>query len=130
MRSVLSIGLMTICLAVPVSAQETRPADELAKENRELKAYIEKLEKRLAELQAKAENRFELPELRLRNAQPYVLPRLTPPIPTPTPDQVRPRAIVPSTPPSGARSYRFNGQDVWIVPLKQVAAEPTEHFSK
>ena len=118
MRTLLPIGLITICLTVPVSAQETRSVEELAKENRELKAYIEKLEKRLAELQAKTATPKALPELRLPDGRPFILPHPAPIIPTPAPDQLR-RPVFPSPARPGARSYRFNGQDVWIVPLKK-----------
>ena len=147
MRALLPAVLVLSLLTLPAPAQQTRAADELAKENRELKEYIERLEKRLGELEKKSdqqpltldEMRKRFDELRKRDPQlfnrpaprsPYAIPApdpwgrffFKPPTPAPPTQppyrlRVAPPAMRPTIPPN-SRSYRFNGQDVYIIPLK------------
>jgi hypothetical protein len=151
MRTFLPAVFVSCCLILPAhraAAQETRPADELAKENRELKEYIERLERRLGEVEARSKSppptrdelRRRFDDLRRRDPQPYIQPLpparqpipapdpwgrffFKPPTPAPAPApqspyrlRVAPPATVPPIPP-GARRYRFNGQDVFVIPL-------------
>ena len=46
-------ALLVIILAVPAAAQTTKPATDLEKANAALRAYVEKLESRIAEKDAK-----------------------------------------------------------------------------
>ena len=132
MRTLVSIVVLSISL--PLYAQQSRPDKDLAKENRELKEYIERLEKRLADLQAKADRilPFAPPKPYLdpyhpRRQAPEVLPyrwQFVPPstrpapriVPAPTPAPQQPALPVP--PPPGSYRFRFNGQDVFVIPLR------------
>jgi len=138
MRTLLPSAVVAIAIfALPALAQQSRPsADELAKENKELKAYIEKLEKRLGELQQKP-----APYTRVDPYRDYIVPppatapRLAPfpqsPMPYVAPQQPKEwwlRPFNPSRPqvpqqnsanvPPGAQRYRFNGADVYLIPLR------------
>ena len=119
MRTLMSAIVTLVIFSVPAIAQQSRPqpsslAEELAKENAALKAYIGKLEDRIRELQQKSKTAVvPLPLL----PNPYVVPPqprdwwlrpFTPALP-PTPGQA---------PPPGAQRFRFNGQDVFVIPLR------------
>src|SRR5688572_23616236 len=115
MRTLVSIpvsipaALLALSIAVPLYAQQTRPdkdvGKDLAKENRELKEYIERLEKRLAELQAKS-GRIQPFALPRPNLEPYkpvrpaprVLPYGYQLVPPPTQPAPQPRIVPAPTP--------------------------------
>lgn len=132
MRTLLPSSILAIAIfCVPALAQQSRPSpDALAKENKELKDYVEKLEKRIQQLNdyvAKQDKHIN--ELRKQpSASTTPLPLI--PNPNATPAQPREWWLRPYTPaqpltpgqtaPPGAQRFRFNGQDVYVVPLRAV----------
>ena len=129
MRMLLPSAVVILAIAVPSFAQQSRPsADELAKENKELKDYAAKLEKRIQQLNAHIEKQQKrIDELQ---KQPSASTTPLPLVPNPfaTPQQPREWWLRPYTPaqplapgqtsPPGAQRFRFNGQDVYLVPLR------------
>jgi hypothetical protein len=119
------IPIVVLIMSIPLMAQETRPERDLAKENRELKEYVERLEKRLGELesrsQAERDQRFDLqrryfepfsaPLPRSPEAKPFPW-RMQPPTTRPAPTPLAP------APPRDWHRFRFNGQDVYVIPLR------------
>src|SRR5436190_20493636 len=85
-----------VLFAIPAPAQTTKPSGDLTKENAELRAYVEKLESRVAELEAKLRERQKEagPRVQIRPFTPapygYQLPAQPFAIPTPAP---RPPAL-------------------------------------
>ena len=137
------ISCLVVCvlLARPSFGQTTRPSDELAKENAELKKRIEKLEAYVAELEAKV-RRARKPTI--VTPAPRVIPRLpapygyelpappfklpSPPIvPAPRLPEIEPAPEAPNNtlPPRPRQSapdtwkrHEFNGQEFYLVPLE------------
>jgi hypothetical protein len=134
-----SIALLTawflVLFAIPAAAQTTKPSADLARENVELRAYAEKLESRIAELEAKLkeQKKDSSPRLEIRPFMPapygYQLPAVPFRIPTPTPaprlPEMKPpmsRDLIPALPRQSApeqwKRHEFNGQEFYLVPLQ------------
>ena len=137
MRAI-TLMLATCLFAVPVAAQNTRPAEDLAKENTELKKRIEMLEAYVAKLEAKVQAAkpaapradatprfrpapygFELP------SPPFQLPRAPAPAPKlpelrPVPPNTMPIVPPPSryNVPESWKKRQFNGTEYYLVPLE------------
>ena len=135
MRTLVSIpaSIIVLSISIPALAQQSRPSPDLDKENKELNEYIDRLESRLGELKARVRELdktparppywFELPQVPERHELKPFPWRLTPPSTRPAPKVApAPRSQVAPpfapAPPPGARRYRFNGQDVYIIPLQ------------
>ena len=127
--------LATFLFVPPVVAQTTRPADELAKENAELKQRIEKLEAYVAELEKKVRSGKPVPRVQILPPQPfrpapygYELPalpfKLPVPAPLPKPPAIKPipPSVMPNLPPQSAPEHwkrrEFNGAEYYLVPLR------------
>ena len=132
MRCAFIAMLMSIA-AIPAVAETTRPSPDLAKENAELRAYVEKLEARIADLQAKLKTQQNQasPRAQIRPSIPapygYQLPAVPFQIPTPPPATPAPRLpdrglTIPSLPNQSApdtwRRHEFNGQEFYLIPLR------------
>ena len=138
-RDMLLVSLLTaVLIAFPASAQTTRPADELAKENAELKKRIEQLEAYVAKLEAKLQPSKAKPapgprlEVRPFPRAPYGYELPSPPfkVPAPSPaplpklpDARRlPPTVVPDLPPQSVpenwKKREFNGMEFYLVPLE------------
>lgn len=133
-----SLLILSVLLTRPAFAQTTRPADDVANENAELKKRIDKLEAYVAELEAKlhaaraattpiptqpravpripAPYGYELP------SPPFRLPPPPPRVPDLKPTPVPPSNLVPPLPRQSApeqwKRHEFNGMEYYVVPLK------------
>lgn len=127
MRALIAI-LGACLLCVPAAAQTTRPTADPAKENAELRAYVDRLEARIAELEAKVQAQAKRSPHLLRPpliaphayqlpAPPFKLPALPSPAPAPAPNiRILP---APSKPiPDTWRRHEFNGQEFYLIPLR------------
>ena len=132
------VSTVLSCVLITSAAigQTTRPADELAKENAELKKRIESLERYVGELESKlraAKPALPSPRAEVRPFTPapygYELPRLPfklpPPVQAPKVPDVAPRTpdnVVPALPPQSApeqwKRREFNGAEYYLVPLE------------
>ena len=126
MRALIPLMLAGCCIAFPVMAQDTRPAKDLAKENRDLKGYAVTLEQQVIQLRLQLQEADR--ELRALRAQgqtpqlPYRMPKLLPPdrkFELPMPYRMTPTTPQPGH--DGWRSFRFNGGDVYLIPVKEGA---------
>jgi hypothetical protein len=135
MRTALMAVLALIVFVFPASAQTTHPAEELAKENAELKKRIEKLEAYVAELEAKVQPSKRAPRAQVVppfRPAPYAYELPAPPfkVPTPAPTPLpklhpTPPGGLPVIPPSPRydvpgnwQKREFNGQEYYLVPLR------------
>ena len=119
-----------VVFTVPAAAQTTKPPGDLAKENAALRAYVENLEARVAELEAKLKEPQKRPSPRadVRPFTPippygYELPqppfKLTPPAPTPVPPRNNLRIVPPrQSIPENWQRHEFNGQEFYLIPLR------------
>jgi hypothetical protein len=128
--------LVIILLAVPAAAQTTQPsAENLAKANAALRAYVEKLETRLAEKDAKIrELEGTMKKLREEFSRPRADVRpFTPQAPAPygfelpqqpfrVPGQPRNEFRVLPAPgqqvPDNWQRHHFNGHEYYLIPLR------------
>ena len=121
------IPMLAVCLlTLPAAAQTTKPSADLQRENQELRAYVDKLEARIAELEAKLKAQTKpAPRAQAAPFKPapygYQLPappfHVPPPsVPAPTPN-LRMPAPGERIPDSWQR-HQFNGQEFYLVPLK------------
>jgi hypothetical protein len=133
-------ALLVIMLAVPAAAQTTKPsAENLEKANAALRAYVEKLESRIAEKDAKIReleaamkrlrDEYSRPRTDVRPFTPQVpapygfeLPQQPFKLPTPAPSQPRNELRVLPAPgqqvPDNWRRHQFNGQEYYLIPLR------------
>ena len=120
-------ALFLVLFALPAAAQTTKPPADLAKENAELRAYVDKLEARIAELEATlAEQQKKLaPRVEVRPFAPspygYQLPAVPFKAPTPAPIQPRSNLRIPApgeSVPDTWRRHEFNGQEFYLIPLR------------
>ena len=112
--------LIIALLAAIAVAQDTQPASDLVRENQRLKDRVAQLEARVKELESK-----------LKATQPRIVPSPQLPfqypsvpgykVPAPSTRQYTwPPVVPPVTPDNAPRDwqrYRFNGQDVYVIPL-------------
>jgi len=127
--AVLAVFVLALS-AVPAVAQTTQPPANLAKENAELRAYVDKLEARIAELEAKlkAEQKKPSPRVEIRPQIPapygYQLPALPFRVPIPTPAPKSPDSSLRILPmpnqsaPDTWKRHEFNGQEFYLIPLR------------
>ncbi|MEA2711380.1 MAG: hypothetical protein QOF78_3981 [Phycisphaerales bacterium] len=113
-------------VTIPAAAQTTKPPADLAKENAELRAYADKLESRIAELEARVKEQQKKPAPRV-DARPFIpapfgyeLPH--PPFRLP-PAPIQPRSNLRVPAPGQAvpdtwRRHEFNGQEFYLIPLR------------
>jgi len=128
-------ALFVLAFTLPAAAQTTssttKSASELAKENAELRAYADKLEARVAELERALKSRQSesapRPRAESRPLTPapygYQLPQFpfNLPAPAPTPPRADNLRVLPapSQPiPDTWRRHEFNGQEYYLVPLR------------
>ena len=132
-------ALLVSILAVPAAAQTTKPSADLDKANAALRAYVEKLESRIAEKDAKIrELEAAMKKLREESARPradvrpfrpqvpapygFELPQQPFRLPTPAPSQPRDEFRVLPAPgqqvPDNWQRRQFNGQDYYLIPLR------------
>ena len=143
-RASLAAALFVLVLTVPAGAQAsassstpattTTPspaAAGLVRENAELRAYAEKLEARIVELE-RANKKLRVEAAARAQARPfgpapygYQLPqppfRLAPPAtpaPVPPPGNLRILPTPPQPIPDTWRRHHFNGQEFYLVPLE------------
>jgi hypothetical protein len=122
-----------VLLAVPAVAQTTMPPADLAKENAELRAYVDTLESRIAELEAKLKDQQRQEkksgprvEIRPFAPAPYGYPLPAPPFrpltPTPAPkspdNSLRIMPLPNQSTPDTWRRHEFNGQEFYLIPLR------------
>ena len=115
-------------VALPAAAQTTKPPADLAKENAALRAYVDKLEARVAELEAKQQQQKRPgPRADVRPftpVPPYQFELPQPPFKLPTPAPTQPRNNLRIIPPPGRsvpdtwRRHEFNGQEFYLIPLQ------------
>ena len=119
MRALAPIIIVAFC-SLPAFAQTAPSPQELAKENRELKEYIARLERELSELRSKSREQDRRDDLRRRDFDRFRLPLPRIPQTRPSPPPQMPRGIAPAPQflPPGSQHFRFNGQDVYVIPLK------------
>ncbi len=115
-------------LDMPAAGQTTKPSPDLAKENAQLRAYAEKLEARIAELEMKLkeEQKKASTRMAIRPAIPapygYQLPAQPFKLPTPTPAPIQPYDDLSVPPPLRVpdtwKRHEFNGQAFYLIPLR------------
>jgi len=127
--TVLAAFLLTLIVRSAV-AQTTKPPADLAKENADLRAYVEKLESRVAELESKLkeEQKKPIPRVEIRPPAPapfgYQLPAQPFRIPTPTPaprlpdNSLRIAPLPNQSTPGNWQRHEFNGQEFYLIPLR------------
>ncbi len=134
-------AFLVIILAAPAAAQTTRPSADLEKANAALRAYVERLESRIAEKDAKIrELEATMKKLREEYARPradvrpfaprvpapfgFELPQQPFKVPTPAPSQPPPRnpfRLLPAPGqqvPDNWQRHHFNGQEYYLIPLR------------
>ena len=131
MRPVTSVvailGMLSVFAAY---AAEPAPERDLAKENAELQAKVEKLQKRVRELEAELARRSfvlptpPIPALPPTQPSPFYIPN---PFATPKPKSPS-VPIVPSPQwvPGGWQEREFNGLHYYLIPLQE-NAKPESH---
>ena len=120
-------ALFLLFVTFPAAGQTTKPPADLAKENAQLRAYAEKLEARIAELEMKLkeEQKKASTRMAIRRVIPapygYQLPAHPPP-PPPTRTPIQPhdgfRIAPPSPVPETWKRHEFNGQEFYLIPLR------------
>jgi len=135
MRRQASIALLAassflVLFTPPAAAQGTKPSADLAKENAELRAYVDKLESRIAALEAKMKEQAKKPTPRVEirplvpapygyqlPAQPFQSP--TPmPIPKAPGNSIRIPLLPKQSAPDNWQRHEFNGQEFYLIPLR------------
>ena len=141
MRALIPLMLAGCCIAFPVMAQDTNPAKDLAKENRDLTAYAATLEQQIIHLRQRLQEEDQLlralrekeqfPQAPYRTPpdrnfivpqSPYRMPHVLPPdrnYAQPMPYRINPAPGSQAPGHDGWQSFKFNGADVYLIPVKE-----------